>query len=217
MNWWLEQKQIHKEALNWGQLGKGFGVGVATMGLGTLPFVRNPDINTPQPSHQVTSVQEVKNISPKPEPAVVPTINKIKPIQTAREPSAEQPAKIDIAKIIQIESSGKTNAVSPVGAAGLMQVMPKTWEDIAKKIGKYQGFDQWKFNEEANVAIGSYYMNTEIPKMLKSFGLPDIVDTRLAAYNWGIGNLNKAYKQYGDNWKNHLPEETKNYLKRYYK
>ena len=43
------------------------------------------------------------------------------------------------------------------------------------------------------------------------------IEQVLAAYNWGRGNVDKTLKKYGKNWKQHLPTETKNYLKRYYK
>ena len=34
----------------------------------------------------------------------------------------------------------------------------------------------------------------------------------LAAYNWGNGNLDKAIKQYGNNWLSHAPKETQGYV-----
>ena len=60
-------------------------------------------------------------------------------------------------------------------------------------------------------------MNVEIPRLLKSFNLPDTVETRLSCYNWGIGNIKKAYEKYGDDWQDALPQETKGYLMKYNK
>lgn len=172
---------------------------------------QQPPISMEQPRVQNLSTQPTSKPSTQPtsQPSTSPTT------QPTTAP-ANAAGNIDVKKIIQMESSGRANAESGVGAAGLMQVMPATWEDIAGKIGQFQGFDKWKFDEKANVAIGSYYMNTEIPRLLKSSGLPDTVDTRLAAYNYGVGNLKKIYQKHGKDWKAHLPSETANYLKKYH-
>jgi membrane-bound lytic murein transglycosylase MltF len=74
---------------------------------------------------------------------------------------------------------------------------------------------QGRFDKEKNVAVGSYYMNVEIPRLLKSFQVPDSVETRLAAYNWGIGGVHKAYKRLGDKWLSAAPQETKDYIRKY--
>lgn len=36
----------------------------------------------------------------------------------------------------------------------------------------------------------------------------------MAAYNWGPGNLDKAITEHGDNWLEHAPQETRNYVTR---
>ena len=180
-----------------------------------------PNENAPaRPSQPPISLEQPRTHMPKTPPASKPssqpdfqpsTKQTMAPLTTV-EPSGN----IDVKKIIQMESSGRADAESDAGAAGLMQVMPATWEDIAGKIGQFQGFEKWKFDEKANVAIGSYYMNTEIPRLLKSAALPDTIDTRLAAYNCGVGNLKKIYQKHGKDWKSHLPGETANYIKKYH-
>ena len=48
--------------------------------------------------------------------------------------------------------------------------------------------------------------------MLNSYGMKDSMENRLAAYNWGIGNLKKFYAGEAD-----MPDETANYITKYMK
>ena len=76
--------------------------------------------------------------------------------------------------LILAESQGKTNAVSPKGAQGLMQLMPQT----AAKLGVKNSFDA---NE--NVAAGSKY----IRELLARYNNDPV--RALAAYNAGAGRV----------------------------
>ena len=93
--------------------------------------------------------------------------------------------------VIKQESSGNPRAVSPVGAKGLMQLMPRT----AASLGVKDAFD-----EEQNIAGGTRYLAQQI----KRFGS---VENGLAAYNAGAGKV----KKYGG-----IPPipETQNYVKK---
>lgn len=122
---------------------------------------------------------------------------------------------INVEKIIKIESSGNPKAKSHKGARGLMQIMPKTWDEVVRNMGENWDYDRYVENPEINKKVGSYYINTMIPKYLKSYRLPDTIETRLAAYNAGIKTVRNLYMKYSDNWKDHLPLETKNYIKKY--
>jgi len=35
-----------------------------------------------------------------------------------------------------------------------------------------------------------------------------------AAYNWGLGNLDKLLHAHPNDWRNHLPAETRGYLRK---
>jgi len=125
---------------------------------------------------------------------------------------------IDIHKIVQIESSGDPNAVNKTsGARGLCQLMKATWLDIVVKMDKDWEWND-AFNPEKNKSVADYYINKEIPRLLKHYKVEDTIETRLAAYNWGIGNLVKLIKRdpkHYYHWMDMLPKETKNYIIKY--
>jgi len=123
----------------------------------------------------------------------------------------EQPIKdvsIDMNKIAEIESSNVPDVRdSSRGARGLCQIIRCTWEEMVIKLGK-----DWSWEEahdpEKNKIIANYYLNIEIPRLLKHFGLVDTIENRLASYNWGIGNLkNKGLEN--------APQETLDYIEKY--
>ena len=103
---------------------------------------------------------------------------------------------IMIKAIIAQESRGRKDAVSPVGAEGLMQLMPTT----AKSVGVNDSLDP-----NQNIHGGSKLFR----ELLTKYG---DVEKALAAYNLGESKLNVNIKKYGDDWKAHLPEETRNYI-----
>lgn len=80
--------------------------------------------------------------------------------------------------VMQVESGGKANAVSPKGARGPMQLMPGTAKQLGVDIN----------NPQENIHGGSRYLQ----QMINKYGKKDIA---LAAYNWGPGNIDKAIRQ----------------------
>jgi hypothetical protein len=71
--------------------------------------------------------------------------------------------------VIQVESSGRHDAVSHAGAEGLMQIMPGTQKDLGLSA---------PFDPELNVEAGVRYLRS----MLNRFGSTELA---LAAYNAG--------------------------------
>lgn len=120
--------------------------------------------------------------------------------------------------VIQQESGGNPTARSPVGALGLMQVMPDTAMDpgyglpdifeTARELGfEPQGRDrrtaeQLLRDPRINEVFGKRYLN----RLIRENG--GDVRRALAAYNWGQGNVNKW-----DGDTSRLPGETQGYLR----
>lgn len=94
-----------------------------------------------------------------------------------------------IASVIHAESNFDKNAVSHAGAQGLMQLMPAT----AAELGVTDPFDP-----EQNIMAASRYLKNLVNRYEGDLSLA------LAAYNWGMGNLERQPGK--------LPAETSNYI-----
>jgi soluble lytic murein transglycosylase-like protein len=94
-----------------------------------------------------------------------------------------------IRAVIQTESSGNPQAVSRVGAQGLMQLMPKT----AVELGVRDPFDP-----SQNIMGGTSYLRKLLDRYQGDRKLA------LAAYNWGMGNVENRLEA--------MPRETRDYL-----
>lgn len=100
--------------------------------------------------------------------------------------------------VIQAESSGRPRAVSRAGARGLMQLMPATADDVARRHGiRLRGPDDL-FDPALNVRLGALYLAS----LKRVFG--DDPRLYLAAYNAGMGNVDK--------WRLQNPELTSRQL-----
>ncbi len=94
-----------------------------------------------------------------------------------------------IRAVIQTESSGNPLAVSPAGAQGLMQLMPKT----AAELGVRDSFDPAQ-----NITGGTRYLRRLLDRYQGDRKLA------LAAYNWGMGNVENRLEA--------MPRETRKYI-----
>lgn len=111
-----------------------------------------------------------------------------------------------ITSMLATESSGDPNARSPVGASGLMQVMPATFKMMTDK-----GIGNGDINDPANnIKVGTAYMAEQMAKYSK-YGAKGI-DYALMAYNWGPGNTDKYIASLNTKNPMSMPAETKNYL-----
>jgi soluble lytic murein transglycosylase len=119
--------------------------------------------------------------------------------------------------ITRQESSFDQNAVSWAGAHGMMQLMPGTARDEARKLGV--GYDRSRLHDpDYNVMLGSAYFQ----RMLNTWD--GSVPLAVASYNAGPGNVRKWINAYGDprtgqvdvvGWIEAIPfSETKGYVQR---
>lgn len=94
-----------------------------------------------------------------------------------------------VLSVIATESSFKVDAVSPVGAIGLMQLMPVTAKYIAKKanVRSYHGPEDL-YDPKTNVSIGVAYLSLLRDRFVQSHRY-------LAAYNMGPAKFNRVMKK----------------------
>jgi len=96
-----------------------------------------------------------------------------------------------IKAVIKAESDFDTKATSDRGAMGLMQLMPETAQELGVKN---------PYNAVENVMGGTRYLKM----LLDRYG--GDTNVALAAYNWGMGNIERNPGR--------MPEETKTYIAR---
>jgi len=120
--------------------------------------------------------------------------------------------------LIRQESVFNFEARSPAGALGLMQVMPQTAKETARKLGIQHSTDWLTSRPSHNIRIGTVYLQ----KMLERYD--GAYPLAIAAYNAGPGRVDKWVQIFGDprtgevdviDWIELMPiYETRNYVQR---
>jgi soluble lytic murein transglycosylase len=90
--------------------------------------------------------------------------------------------------IMRQESRFLPDAISPVGAVGLMQIMPNTGEAIAKETGRNEFRPDDLLNPDVSVSLGSYYVKEQAGEL-------GSIELALAAYNAGPDVVRKWTKR----------------------
>lgn len=120
--------------------------------------------------------------------------------------------------LIRQESRYDDQAISGAGARGLMQLMPGTAKEVAKKAGISHQLS-WLTDKPAhNVALGTRYLKKMLDRYDGNYAMA------LAAYNAGPGRVDQWIGEIGDprdpkidliNWIEMIPiYETRNYVQR---
>ncbi len=131
--------------------------------------------------------------------------------------STDHPDSALIHAVVHRESMFDADIASPAGARGLMQLMPHTAHQIARRIGI-------RYNREAltdpryNIKLGTAYLQELLNDYNGSYPLA------IAAYNAGPRNVDAWLQEFGDprqknvsiiNWIEEIPiSETRNYIQR---
>jgi soluble lytic murein transglycosylase len=113
--------------------------------------------------------------------------------------------------IARQESAFMYDAKSPVGATGLMQLMPSTAKSVSRK-QRIKYSKRRLIDPEYNIKLGSLYLK----QLLRRYKGNRVLAT--AAYNAGPGSVNRWLKQYSgdlDVWIERIPyDETREYVQR---
>ena len=141
------------------------------------------------------------------------TSREIKPYLDMAFKEVNLPSYIDknyVQAKILVESHGNPEAVSSIGAKGLMQIMPSTWSD-------YDSANYWEnvFNPEKNILVSLKHLKKIDEYLQENFpgysSLPnrEKQDKISAVYNAGITKMRKA------NWDvSKMSEETQNHVEK---
>ncbi|TSC96417.1 MAG: soluble lytic murein transglycosylase, partial [Candidatus Berkelbacteria bacterium Licking1014_2] len=107
------------------------------------------------------------------------------------------------AAMIYTESGFTPEAISPVGARGLMQIMPGTGAGIARDLGVADYNANMLFDPAINIRFGAFY----IKGLLNDYG--NDLDLALMGYNGGRGAAN-MWRDY----RSVLPRETQGFVRK---
>lgn len=93
-----------------------------------------------------------------------------------------------ILAVIFVESSGRPAAVSGVGALGLMQIMPLTGAELARRHGLPWDGPDTLLDPVINVKLGIAYLRSLTNRYADT-------SAALAAYNWGPGRIDRRLRR----------------------
>ena len=96
-----------------------------------------------------------------------------------------------IFSVITVESSLDKNAVSPMGARGLMQLLPATAKSISEEMGVAYNGHKTLNDVRTNINLGTYYLSKLSEKYNNNMKL------YLAAYNYGPEQVDRMIKEDG--------------------
>ena len=103
-----------------------------------------------------------------------------------------QRRRLDLAlvmAVMHVESRFHNFAISPAGAIGLMQILPSTGEELARREGIPWRGSQTLLDPATNVRLGITYLR-ELSDRYRGD-----LHAALAAYNWGPGHVDRRIQE----------------------
>lgn len=120
--------------------------------------------------------------------------------------------------IIRQETEFDPRAISSAGARGMMQMMPATARQTARRMGLPYRYESLTYDAEYNMRLGRYHLQEVVDEFDGSYILA------MAAYNAGGHRARRWIQDYGDprtdeidpiDWLESIPfSETRNYVQR---
>jgi soluble lytic murein transglycosylase len=120
--------------------------------------------------------------------------------------------------LIRQESAFRVNAISPAGARGLMQLMPRTAKNVSKHAKLRYSKSRLTHDPNYNMILGQTYLAELLKRQNNSYVLA------LVSYNAGPSRARRWIKDHGDlrnkdvdaiDWVEMIPfDETRNYVQR---
>ncbi len=151
----------------------------------------------------------------------IPALEQAYPLMALPNPPQGLPRRADPALLLAMirqESSFDLNAMSPSGARGLMQLMPRTARHVAGTLEMPYSLSRLTADPDYNLQLGQAYVSS----LLDAFeGSPVLA---FAAYNAGPSRVRQWLSEFGDprdgavdaiDWIEMIPfDETRNYVQR---
>lgn len=105
------------------------------------------------------------------------------------------------------ESGGDYGAVSDTGCVGSMQVMPATAAEY--------GIQEWELHHPVLGLDAGIRVMSDLWKRWQQIKNPELRwKLSLASYNCGYYRTKRLYNRHRDSWQDHIPGETRHYIKR---
>ena len=128
-------------------------------------------------------------------------------------------ATVDLDGLILTESGGNCRAVGDNGASkGLCQIQKAAWQETCEWLKVSIPYTEENcFNAATNRRVADGYINRVIPeKYLHRWNAFDSVDTRISCYKRGPGRWYQGYRDYGEHWREYLPDRVQRDLAKYH-
>ena len=116
----------------------------------------------------------------------------LRPPSLPRKLKAQRPETPFVLALIRQESAFRANAISPAGARGLMQLMPRTAQTVSKSVRLRYSRPRLTQDPNYNMTLGQAYLAELLKRQKNSYVLA------LVSYNAGPARAKRWVKAHGD-------------------